>query len=482
MPTIFNVIVNPDTASDQRECSSLSVFNARNACNLTAAATKVFSHSGVTGNIASGDTVTGALSGATGVCRMATTTQILISGISGTFQSGEQIRKDLSNYVTSTNAGDSAIAVADCRCTAGTADTTAVTVSGWTTGASNYIKIWTDPALGYRHSGKWITGNKYRLEITTAGPAIDITESYTMVQGLQVKITYSGGSSTGIRNNSWDNGGQIISQNIVRHGGMGVSDTTYGIYFPYSNGTNKIFNNIVYDFNNSSNGGQGISIGYANTAGSKVYNNTVHNCGNGIVNVYSGTNYAYLKNNITKVCATPFSGVWDSNSGRNVSDSGTLSTLCIGHVPDTGYAVGTVAYHLIDTSKAWTSIIRKGMVVKNLTDSTYAVVTNVTDTDLTLDADIFTNGEQFSIYSNIKGSVTFVDEAADDFHLGADTVAADKGYNLFSDVPDDIDGNARPGSADFDIGADEIVSAAAKTPIQAILSSVNSKGSLDNGN
>ena len=41
------------------------------------------------------------------------------------------------------------ISVAKCRCTGGTADTTAFSINGWTTDATRYIKIWTDPSEGY---------------------------------------------------------------------------------------------------------------------------------------------------------------------------------------------------------------------------------------------------------------------------------------------------------------------------------------------
>ena len=59
---------------------------------------------------------------------------------------------------------------------------------------------------------------------------------------------------------------------------------------------------------------------------------------------------------------------------------------------------GTTAYHLIDSSENFvTDLIKTGYRVKNVTDTTYALVTAVADGDLTLDADIFVSGEVYEI-------------------------------------------------------------------------------------
>jgi hypothetical protein len=92
------------------------------------------------------------------------------------------------------------IAVAKCRCTAGTADTTAVTIDGWTTSATQYIKIWTDPSESYRHNGTWQTGNKYRIEainLIDDGWTIINRVDYTKIIGLQISANGSTGSGNG---------------------------------------------------------------------------------------------------------------------------------------------------------------------------------------------------------------------------------------------------------------------------------------------
>lgn len=53
----------------------------------------------------------------------------------------------------------------------------------------------------------------------------------------------------------------------------------------------------------------------------------------------------------------------------------------------------------------------------------------------------------------------FVNPAADDFHLQSISPAVNQGVTL-ADVPDDMDAQARPGGAAYDVGADEVVAQA----------------------
>jgi len=82
-------------------------------------------------------------------------------------------------------AGD-LIEVAECY-DLGAADTTKVVIDGWTTGASNYIKITVPSAQ--RHSGTR-NSSKYRLVGTGAFDAmLQIREDFVRVDGLQIKNT-----------------------------------------------------------------------------------------------------------------------------------------------------------------------------------------------------------------------------------------------------------------------------------------------------
>jgi len=63
-----------------------------------------------------------------------------------------------------------------------------------------------------------------------------------------------------------------------------------------------------------------------------------------------------------------------------------------------GQATSTSANKLVDSGAAFSSSIRVGDRVDNFTDDTFAHVTSVdSDTELTLDSDIFTTGEEYNI-------------------------------------------------------------------------------------
>jgi len=84
------------------------------------------------------------------------------------------------------------IAVAKCRCTAGTADGTPFAINGWVTSATQYIKIWTDPSESYRHNGTYQAGNKYRIEYSNTMSVfqiVQVLQSNVKIIGLQFSGT-----------------------------------------------------------------------------------------------------------------------------------------------------------------------------------------------------------------------------------------------------------------------------------------------------
>jgi hypothetical protein len=267
------------------------------------------------------------------------------------------------------------ISIAKCRSTAGTADTTAVTIDGWTTDATRYIKIWTDPTESYRHNGKWDAG-KYRLLAPEYNTAITISESNVLIDGLQIDIQF--GSTQGIGMGNYSN--LKLSNLIIR----GVAGAGIAGIFSDSWTEVKIWNSVIYGFT----GGRGISIdGY--TANNYIYNNTVYNCNIGIYTAAA----ILIKNNISYNNTDNYNGTFNAASTNNLS--GPTQTDAPGSNPRNGV------------------------------------------------------------------TVTFVDEAKDDFHLASNDAGArdygvsDPGSGLFSD---DIDGQTRTGI--WDIGADEYVAAA----------------------
>ena len=76
--------------------------------------------------------------------------------------------------------GGGDIAVIHCRGVSN-ADTTAVTITGWTTGSANYIQIQCDEAD--RHEGKW-SDSKYRLVISGSSNPIEINEENVRIDGF----------------------------------------------------------------------------------------------------------------------------------------------------------------------------------------------------------------------------------------------------------------------------------------------------------
>ena len=210
------------------------------------------------------------------------------------------------------------------------ADTTAVIISGYTTGANNYINIYTpnntDTQIiqSQRHSGKWDTG-KYRLEV--AGQTVlAVSGDFVRIDGLQIQLTDTGATYLhGIHVESNSGAESRISNNIIRGVLSGTADADSGILLEwYATGTRyaKIWNNIIYDFKNGSyvsNYGFGIRaswLGY-------IYNNTIYN---NYMGVWSDSNYIIVKNNISygnNDNNVVDSATWDSSSTNNLSGPGS---------------------------------------------------------------------------------------------------------------------------------------------------------------
>ncbi len=135
--------------------SLLSTWEAAVQSNLTASTTVVYSGTG-TGGISAGATVelfrAGVYQNITALKVATTSDQLLIQTFTGAYkvlQDGDQWRVASSTdnmwTVSGTGAqlGDSAIAIAKIDGAWASADTTAVTIDGWTTGVNNYIRIYT---------------------------------------------------------------------------------------------------------------------------------------------------------------------------------------------------------------------------------------------------------------------------------------------------------------------------------------------------
>ena len=326
--TEFVSVVDPGNGTGT-DYTSLSAWETGVQTDLTSSATQVFAGVG-TSAISDNATVYlcrgGSYQSHSGTVVHATSTQILVESITG---SATEQANDVwytnsscnsSNYFTISDGGDSAIAVAKARTSTGAADTTAVTIDGWTTSATNYIKVWTDPSENYRHQGVW-NESKYRISISS-GNGITVQDKDVFLDGLQIEISGATGNQRCINHMSGGSSGNYqISNNILK----GVNGAGYNVGI-YSNSDassiTKIWNNLIYDIGKDNSVTVGIRLYYnaSPVSTAYVYNNTVYNSTYGIQR--SG-NTLVAKNNISYNNTTDYSGTFDSSSTHNLSKDAT---------------------------------------------------------------------------------------------------------------------------------------------------------------
>ncbi|MDD4902432.1 MAG: choice-of-anchor Q domain-containing protein [Patescibacteria group bacterium] len=279
------------------------------------------------------------------------------------------------------------------------ADTAVVTVDGWTTGADNYIKIYTpnDTATevnqSQRHSGVW-DDDKYQLVIADAasGTIITVKEDYVRIAGLQLRFLAD--SSSGNDFGIWGNAGGSdvdfrVSNNIIR-GTYNAGGYLVGIVPAYEAGSGvvKVWNNLIYDFTGTH--GQAFEIEDLEFFG-YIYNNTTVNNDIGIRD--HASDGSVVKNNLSCFNTDDFDVPRASSSVNNAYSQG------------------------IDPGE---------------------------------------NGLDISAYAS---TTIFVNPSSGDFRLKAGSPVIDQGVNLSADsiIPFnyDIQNQARPFGSAWDIGADE---------------------------
>lgn len=211
------------------------------------------------------------------------------------------------------SSGD--VAIADCKRTGPTKDTTKAAVSGWVDGV--VPKIIANPL--YRHEGWWATtrldGNYfYTLEAAFTGDGLLIQVPGTIVSGIALYQLSTGYDKSGIHTDlviqSLGYPPTIIDGNLIKGGRNPIS-----VYRNASGGTLRISNNIVM---NSENNYSGI---YGNASGNLlVLNNTVVNCSKGI----ERRNYGNFINNVSMDSSVScFTGTFTADSNNNVSSDAT---------------------------------------------------------------------------------------------------------------------------------------------------------------
>jgi hypothetical protein len=315
---------------------------------------------------------------------------------------GDSTTSDLGKDIVASNEEWNIV----CYANGTTADTVAVTITGWTTGKNNFISIYTpansnEVSTSQRHNGKW-DNNKYHLDITSVGGrAFLIYESFVNFDGLQVLlIANNTNGANAFETMSLDlssGSGLIFSNNIINATLTGTAQNSRAINQTTTGAISFIYNNIIYNFVNSTYG----NVGIQNSGIAYVYNNTVAKTARCYIGGASGD--TILKNNIAQDCLSSY------------DYSGTLNT--------------TVS-------------------TNNLSNLTGAPGLNPL------------NSKTVSFISTTAGS--------EDFHLSpTDTAAKDAGTSLASDsafpFATDMDGQSRPipntkyqiQNTTWDIGADE---------------------------
>jgi hypothetical protein len=238
------------------------------------------------------------------------------------FTSGQQWRLNTNTGTGFTiyTSGDSPIAYAEIDGNWTGADTTAVTIDGWTTDSGRYIQVYTTGTA--RHSGKW-DASAYNMTLSE-GTCIAILERYTKFIGLQAACLGSG-NIVAIRD-SLTTGNAFVDSCIVRGNPSGTNDTLPHI------GISVSISGIVQNCNAYYCLGVNVnSAGICLLANScACYNCTVYNSKLG----FYGTNSLAI-NCLAQSCTGGF-GTFSGSSRYNCSD--------IGPVPGSFSRTGTVLF------------------------------------------------------------------------------------------------------------------------------------------
>ena len=167
------------------------------------------------------------------------------------------------------------------NCSGATADTTSVSIDGWTCSSDNYIKIigdWTPPT-----SGNFYDTTKYRLELT-GDNAFGIYRT-AKLYNIQFQYTPTANGDTLLYVANWSDTGSINFVNCIFKGVMGsYSDVRNELYYYGGEAVGSYFMNCVFwDWTASWTAPILARGGIHN-----IYNCTFHNCNFG-VSTQSGT-------------------------------------------------------------------------------------------------------------------------------------------------------------------------------------------------
>lgn len=288
-------------------------------------------------------------------------------------------------------------------CEGSTLDTAACVWAGHVTDSTRYILV--ESSVAGRHAGKWTSG-AYTLSTTNAH-ALTIEVDFFSEVGAQIEVTETGGTSPriGVFCDIAGTGAVVrIDKCIIRKNSATTNGTCHGVRVNTPLVKFICTNTLIYDFDQSA-AGQARGFDLQSSGGGVVYmyNCGVHSCNRGIRDTYGAV------------------------SSGNFHVKNTWTQDCA-------------------TSGGWESLGSWGSGTSyNLSEGTDAPGTS----------------------SKQSTTISFVNEAGDDFHLAVgDTGAKASGTSLASDTDwsfsDDIDGETRSGT--WDIGPDQYVAAASSFP------------------
>jgi hypothetical protein len=205
---------------------------------------------------------------------------------------------------------DGDIHICHVRASSGTDDTTATIITGWTTGASNYIEVIcnNDATYGYnRHTGQW-DGSKYILDGSDAVAALSVEENYVRITGLQITNTYTAtGGLRCVSLGSWLGVGSEIKLNYIICNGNGL-DSNFGRGFDLAPGASAHIHNIYVYNSLIMNCPRGIQNSVDTDLDIYIYNCTVVHCniGNGDGMHLTGDAPTVVKNCTVADCSDDF--------------------------------------------------------------------------------------------------------------------------------------------------------------------------------
>ena len=233
------------------------------------------------------------------------------------------------------SSGD--IAIADCRRTGATKDTTPVSVAGWTPGVIPKVVV----NSSYRHEGKWADtrvsdGNRVYILDTTGGTANSLYNDVADAEFDGLLVHANSGSITTLQANK-----SSTWKNLVTRGKRMMRVSFNGI-------TVNMYNSVSYDTVDMSY----LHVGGITTTVSNIFNCTFYGSSANAGRIYNDDGTINVKNTFAMSFAD-FGGSWGT-SDYNVSSDATAKGTTVS-TNRTAYATyftdhANGDFHLKDTS------------------------------------------------------------------------------------------------------------------------------------